>query len=145
MPSPIETTKPVQTGDGREAMLIDFPGRPVVSGFPLYAMFYHSGGSADFGHFTLDGTIRRGPARNNIVNVPPPFDPEAPAWTEDGRRAELFSASDLALEFPLTYRVKDRDGRLKPVAYTRTGKSRRSPHVDDLTNKSPRSAGPSGR
>jgi len=68
----------------------------------------------------------------------PTFNPAQPCWTLDGRRADIFAVSELPLEFPISAFVKGADGKRHPVVYSRSGKSRRSPHPLDLTNTPPR-------
>lgn len=64
------------------------------------------------------------------------FDPIAPAWTADGRRAEIFSVSMLAMEYPIEGMLRDSKGIRYPCAFDREGRARRlrSPS-DDIANR----------
>lgn len=64
------------------------------------------------------------------------LDPSVPAWTADGRKAEILSVSILALQFPIEGMLRDGKGARYPVAFSRTGQARRvrSP-LDDIANR----------
>lgn len=66
------------------------------------------------------------------------LDTNRPLYDQDGRKAELVSVSQLALEFPITAFIKAPDGRKSPMAFDRFGISRAGP-ATHLTNSLSRS------
>ena len=66
------------------------------------------------------------------------LDTNRPLYDQDGRKAELASVSQLALEFPITAFINAPDGRKTPMAFDRFGISRSGPAIH-LTNAPSRS------
>jgi hypothetical protein len=62
-----------------------------------------------------------------------PINPQLPLFDQNGRRAEIISVSQLALEFPISAFVKIGGSGKSPMSFDRFGTSRKGPALY-LTN-----------